>query len=125
MRRREIVLAACAVVVLLSTFVYSADQYAVVYERNALVPMRDGITLKADIYRPQAEGKFPVLLQRTPYNKDNGVTFALKAVARGYVVIFEDVRGRYASEGCRSDADARCHRTPASSCGNLPGGDGE
>ncbi len=78
---------------------FAADQYAVTYERNATVKMRDGVTLKADIFRPQAEGKFPVLLQRTPYNKDNGVEFGLKAAARGYVVIFQDVRGRYASEG--------------------------
>src|SRR5436305_9334456 len=77
----------------------AADQYAVTYERNASVKMRDGITLKADIYRPIADGKFPVLLQRTPYNKDNGVGFGIKAAARGYVVIFQDVRGRYASEG--------------------------
>jgi len=40
-----------------------------------------------------------VLLQRTPYDKSRGVEFGLKAAARGYVVIFEDVRGRYASEG--------------------------
>lgn len=61
--------------------------------------MRDGVTLRADIYRPQADGKFPVLLQRTPYNKDNGIGFGMKAAARGYVVIFQDVRGRYSSEG--------------------------
>src|SRR6266566_4234009 len=62
----------------------AADQYAVTYERNVEVKMRDGVTLKADIFRPQAEGKFPVLLQRTPYNKDNGVDFGLNAAARGY-----------------------------------------
>jgi putative CocE/NonD family hydrolase len=77
----------------------AADQYAVTYERDIVVTMRDGVKLKADIFRPRADGQFPVLLQRTPYNKDNGVTFALKAVPQGYVVIFVDVRGRYASEG--------------------------
>src|SRR3954465_6056693 len=77
----------------------AADQYAVTYERNATVTMRDGVKLKADIYRPTGDGKFPVLLQRTPYNKDNEVDFGLKAAQRGYVVIFQDVRGRYASEG--------------------------
>ncbi len=82
-----------------SAFSFAADQYAVTYERNVEVKMRDGVTLRADIFRPQADGKFPVLLQRTPYNKDNGVDFGLKGAARGYVVIFEDVRGRYASEG--------------------------
>src|SRR6266404_4022740 len=81
------------------TLARAADQYAITYERNVSVKMRDGVTLHADIFRPQAEGKFPVLLQRTPYNKDNGVEFGIKAAARGYVVIFQDVRGRYASEG--------------------------
>jgi len=77
----------------------AADQYPVTYERNVAVKMRDGVTLRADIYRPAADGRFPVLLQRTPYNKDNGVDFGLKAAAHGFVVIFEDVRGRYDSEG--------------------------
>lgn len=80
-------------------FAHAADQFAVTYERNVAVKMRDGVTLRADVYRPTADGKFPVLLQRTPYDKNNGVEFGLKAAAQGYVVIFEDVRGRYASEG--------------------------
>jgi putative CocE/NonD family hydrolase len=89
------------IVVLLgfATLAHAADQYAVTYERNVAVKMRDGITLRADIYRPKADGQFPVLLQRTPYDKNGGVEFGLKAAAQGYVVIFEDVRGRYASEG--------------------------
>src|ERR1700756_2149828 len=78
---------------------FAAEPYAVTYERNAAVKMRDGVTLRADIYRPKADGKFPVLLQRTPYNKDNDVAFGLNAAARGYVAIVEDVRGRYASDG--------------------------
>ena len=84
---------------LFSSFAHAADQYPVTYERNVAVKMRDGVTLRADIYRPTADGKFPVLLQRTPYNKDNGVDFGLKAAAHGFVVIVEDVRGRFASEG--------------------------
>jgi len=39
-------------------------------ELNVPVPMRDGIVLPADVYRPDAGGRFPVLLKRTPYNKD-------------------------------------------------------
>ena len=64
--------------------------------------MRDGVVLRADILLPSAEGKFPALIYRTPYGKH----FALKeyktfekAVARGYAVIVQDVRGRYASDG--------------------------
>lgn len=92
-------LLAALVFITATTTAFAADQYSLTYERNVAVKMRDGVTLRADIFRPNADGKFPVLLQRTPYNKDNGVDFGLKAAARGYVVIFEDVRGRYASEG--------------------------
>src|SRR5258707_11618602 len=69
---------------------------------NVSVPMRDGVVLRADILLPSAEGKFPALIYRTPYGKH----FALKeyktfekAVARGYAVVVQDVRGRYASDG--------------------------
>jgi uncharacterized protein len=84
---------------LLASFSHAVNPYAIAYERNVPVRMRDGVELRADIYRPDAEGKFPVLLQRTPYDKDNAVAVALKAASLGYVVIIEDVRGRYASEG--------------------------
>ena len=84
---------------LTAAFSQAADQYAVTYSRNVAVIMRDGTKLRADIYRPTADGKFPVLLQRTPYNKDNDVDFGFKAAAQGYVVVVQDVRGRYASEG--------------------------
>ena len=76
-----------------------ADHYEVTVERNVEAKMRDGVILRADIYRPKADGKFPVLLTRTPYDKQNSVTFGLRAAARGYVVIVQDVRGRYRSEG--------------------------
>jgi putative CocE/NonD family hydrolase len=85
--------------VFVSTAARATDSYAVNYERDTVVVMRDGIKLYADVFRPEAAGKFPVLLQRTPYDKNYGTEFGLKAAARGYVVIIEDVRGRYASEG--------------------------
>src|SRR5882672_2133781 len=77
----------------------AAENYEVTVERNAAAKMRDGVTLRADIYRPKAEGKFPVLLVRTPYDKTGTISFGLKAAARGYVVIAQDVRGRFESEG--------------------------
>src|SRR5258708_32008898 len=98
-RLRVIQLSIIAVIFFPALGAHAADQYAVTYERNVAVKMRDGVTLRADVYRPKADGQFPVLLQRTPYDKNNGVDFGLKAAAQGYVVIFEDVRGRYASEG--------------------------
>jgi uncharacterized protein len=75
------------------------DNYAITLERGVPVKMRDGIILRADIYRPQSAGKFPVLLQRTPYNKDDTAEMAVRAATRGYVVVVQDVRGRYTSEG--------------------------
>ena len=72
-------------------------------ERNVPVPMRDGVVLRADVRRPKAAGKYPVLIFRTPYNKnegdpDNERTFN-DAVKRGYAMVIQNVRGRYASEG--------------------------
>jgi putative CocE/NonD family hydrolase len=77
----------------------AAESNEVTIERGVAVKMRDGVVLRADIYRPSEGGKFPVLLQRTPYDKRGSVDFGPKAAARGYVVIIQDVRGRYTSEG--------------------------
>jgi putative CocE/NonD family hydrolase len=71
----------------------------VVVERGVAMKTRDGVTLKADIYRPAGDGPFPVLLTRTPYDKSNSAAFGQKAAARGYIVVVQDVRGRYTSEG--------------------------
>jgi len=73
-------------------------------EQNILVPMRDGIRLYADVYRPSGGGRHPVLLQRLPYGKHKPryrsfYLEPLRAVNRGYVVVLQDVRGRHASEG--------------------------
>ena len=65
--------------------------------------MRDGVTLRANVYRPAGEGRWPVLLTRTPYGKDMpGAASTLdpgQVARQGYVVIVQDVRGRFASEG--------------------------
>jgi len=76
----------------------------VLVEKNVRQPMRDGVQLAADVYRPSAAGTYPVLLQRTPYNKELWPVTALtldpiRAAAAGYVVVIQDVRGRWASEG--------------------------
>ena len=77
---------------------------SVIIEKNVPVPMRDGVVLRADIYRPSAGRKFPVLLQRTPYNKEFLPIVAMtldpiRAAAAGYAVVIQDVRSRWASEG--------------------------
>ena len=71
----------------------------VIVEHNVAMKTRDGVTLYADVYRPAGDGTFPVLLQRTPYNKDNTATFARMAAEHGFMVVAQDVRGRYTSEG--------------------------
>ncbi len=76
-----------------------AQTGSVTVERDVKVAMRDGVILHADIYRPKQDGKFPVLLQRTPYDKRGDVSFGYKAASKGYVAIVQDVRGRYTSEG--------------------------
>jgi putative CocE/NonD family hydrolase len=77
----------------------AAEPFAVTVERGVAVKMRDGTILRVDIYRPKTEGSFPVLLERTPYDKNNSSGFGLRAAAQGYVVIAQDVRGRYTSDG--------------------------
>ena len=76
---------------------FAAENYPVKVQRGVSVKMRDGVILRGDIFRPDAEGKFPVLLQRTPYRRATwgyDVDFAQRAASRGYVVFLQDVRGR-------------------------------
>src|ERR671937_1756638 len=76
---------------------------AVTSDFDVPAPMRDGTILRANIYRPAAEGRWPVLLTRLPYGKDLPVGSAaldpVQAVRQGSVVIIQDPRGRFASEG--------------------------
>jgi len=78
------------------------SEQRVLVELDVPVPMRDGVTLRANVYRPP-EGRWPVLLTRLPYGKDLPLGSAsldpIQAVRRGYVVIVQDTRGRFASEG--------------------------
>ena len=64
------------------------------------VPVRDGVKLKADLYLPDGNGPVPVIVERTPYNKnDCNFRQALYFAERGYAVLIQDVRGRYSSPG--------------------------
>lgn len=75
----------------------------VTVERNVPTPMRDGTVLRADVYRPEAAGSYPVLIQRTPYDKTvaQQITYQHPAwyARQGYVVVVQDPRGRYLSDG--------------------------
>ena len=66
-------------------------------ERDVPVPMRDGVVLRADVYRPDARGTYPVLVLRTPYGRQGVKPDAY--VKAGYIVVCQDARGRYASGG--------------------------
>ncbi len=83
-------------------------EYRVVVESDLMVPMSDGVRLATDLYRPQGLERAPVILMRTPYGKQthgadpNGIMaeFVGKLFARhGYMVVIQDTRGRYGSEG--------------------------
>src|SRR5271154_1375419 len=85
-----------------------------ILERDLMVEARDGVRLATDVYRPESAGPFPVILERTPYDKSapsrSEITAAdpkprsREVVARhfvdaGYAVAYQDCRGRYHSEG--------------------------
>jgi putative CocE/NonD family hydrolase len=75
-------------------------QYAVATDRDVPVTMRDGTVLRADVYRPDAPGRFPVIVTQTPYNKlALGVLANRYLVERGYVHVMVDVRGTGGSQG--------------------------
>jgi putative CocE/NonD family hydrolase len=69
-------------------------------ELNVAVPMRDGVRLSANVFRPGEPGRYPTILQRTPYGKGDAITANYQSfVNHGYVVVVQDVRGRYRSGG--------------------------
>lgn len=76
----------------------------IIIEKNVPVPMRDGVVLRADVYRSSRSGRYPVLLERTPYNKTFprmvlDTVHVLYAVEGGYTVVIQDTRGRFSSDG--------------------------
>ena len=77
--------------------------YKVIRERNVMVPMRDGTLLATDVFRPDAPGRFPVLVNRGPYGKDDYVAAPDHSVwffpTHGYVVLSQDCRARFESQG--------------------------
>lgn len=86
----------------------TSEQYPDITCEEVMVPMRDGVKLTTQIYRPQGEtGKLPVVLTRNPYERllDGGRCFAgvalgsLSLVPYGYAVVSQSVRGTFTSEG--------------------------
>ena len=79
------------------------DSTSLKIESNVGVAMRDGVTLYADIYRPDGAGPYPTILQRTPYDKTTSLTNTMldpiRAAKEGFAVVIQDTRGRHTSEG--------------------------
>src|SRR4030095_9645173 len=73
--------------------------YKVAIQQGVSVKMRDGVSLIADVYRPVSGEKFPVLLNRTPYNRADETAMANELASHGYLVVLQDTRGRYESGG--------------------------
>jgi hypothetical protein len=70
------------------------------FQKNVLIPMRDGTQLAANLFLPKEGGPFPVILQRTPYGKmDEKAGMPKSYCARGYVIVAQDCRGRGGSQG--------------------------
>ena len=79
-----------------------------IIDQKVMMPMRDGVRLSTDIFRPKSEGKVPIIFSRTPYNfnrwqegEETARTAqrAYEAVKRGYAYVVQNERGRYFSEG--------------------------
>ncbi|GIV08773.1 MAG: putative peptidase [Fimbriimonadales bacterium] len=67
--------------------------------QTRMLPMRDGVRLATDVYLPVGEPPFPVILIRTPYDKNALKPIGEEGARRGYAVVVQDTRGRFASEG--------------------------
>jgi len=99
--RHPILVLAAYLAVLVALAGSPAASPAALVEKNVPARMRDGVILRADVYRPSASGLYPVLLQRTPYSKnDRTAGKRFRALAdRGFIVVVQDTRGRYTSDG--------------------------
>jgi putative CocE/NonD family hydrolase len=95
------------------TIFAAEDTFEVAVRTDVKIPMRDSIELSANIFLPKAEGKFPVILVRSPYGKgDEKNGDGLFYAARGYVLVSQDCRGKGASQGqwepfANEDSDGR------------------
>ena len=115
MKKRTILMLFVLAYVFVSSFSLNAqdktfqelEEIAIV-DQKIMMPMRDGIRLATDIYRPKTDKKVPIIFSRTPYNfnswgdgkqRTRTAQRALEAVKRGYAYVVQNERGRYFSEG--------------------------
>ncbi|HZE71575.1 MAG TPA: CocE/NonD family hydrolase [Pyrinomonadaceae bacterium] len=100
--RRALICSCLIVLIFACTFVAASPshpQYRVTIQNGAKVKMRDGVSLIADVYRPDSKATFPVLVERTPYNRKDEADMAFELASHGYIVVLQDARGRYDSAG--------------------------
>jgi uncharacterized protein len=87
-------------VIVIGAFVPVGFAGGAITVENIMLPMRDGVRLATTIFRPTWNaGSMPVILIRTPYNKDISFGTAIQWYNKGYIVVTQDTRGSYASEG--------------------------
>ena len=99
-RKLSTSLAVLAVQILLAANGVNAQTlYRVTIQQSVSAKMRDGVSLVADVYRPVSDEKFPVLLERTPYNRTDEMQMANELASHGYIVVLQDTRGRFESGG--------------------------
>lgn len=91
-----------------SNDIYKKLEAIAVIDQKVMMPMRDGVKLATDIYRPKGDAKVPIVFSRTPYNfntwgdgemRTRGLEAAYDAVQRGYAYVVQNERGRFFSEG--------------------------
>ncbi len=90
------------------TDIYKKLEGIAIIDQKVMMPMRDGVKLATDIYRPKGDAKVPIVFSRTPYNfntwvdgemRTRGLEAAYDAVQRGYAYVVQNERGRFFSEG--------------------------
>jgi hypothetical protein len=91
--------AATVAILSFSLNVWGAGEDSIRMLPNVPVPMRDGVILAADVYLPVQTGRYPVLLNRSPYGKAGGKGQGVYFAPHGYAVMIQDTRGRYDSDG--------------------------
>ena len=100
MRKSVGIILVLSVLLSIQSVLAAQEAFEVDVRTEVMIPMRDGVELSANIFLPKAEGKYPVILIRSPYGKGNekngdGLFYA----GRGYVVVSQDCRGKGSSQG--------------------------
>ena len=97
--RRPLAFSISLCLILIASRFAAADDVQQIVRKTVAVPMRDGVLLATDIYRKPTVQRAPVLLMRTPYNKQRAKSAAERFAAAGFITVVQDCRGRFESAG--------------------------